>query len=377
MFVEASLAFSKDSAPRGPSRAGATPVARKASPPKSTRRGAIQVGNIDPAFAPSVFQTTEWIETWRRCLGADATPLDLPFHAPQPNLAPLNLAPDRVLRWAGDGKADYGDLADRRIDAAGIRQLLAALMDRADQWDRVELNNIPHGSMTWRLLHHAAPDFGLYALARPIHECPAWLHHGHETETHALVNKYSLRRPVNRLRREGSLACRNITDIDEARQMLDPFFEQHIARWSGTATPSLFHEQRYREFYGALLEALFPKGWLLFSVVELNHQPIAFHYGFDFGGRLTWYKPAFDPAWGKFSPGLVMIQHLLQYTLEHNRAELDFTIGGESFKDRFSNARRVNMQLNLYKHPHQYMAARLRYTARQWAKRVFNPQAPF
>ena len=72
----------------------------------------------------------------------------------------------------------------------------------------------------------------------------------------------------------------------------------------------------------------------------LDDRPIAYHFGFVSDKRLLWYKPSFDPSIRKGSPGVVLIRHLIGYARQHNLAELDFTIGAEPFKDRFSSGTR-------------------------------------
>ena len=84
-------------------------------------------------------------------------------------------------------------------------------------------------------------------------------------------------------------------------------------------------------------------------MAELDGQPIAFHYGFNYAGSLIWYKPTFDVAQAKHSPGLVMLDHLIGYALDHRLRELDFTLGDEAFKRRFTNHVRQNVSVQIFR----------------------------
>jgi CelD/BcsL family acetyltransferase involved in cellulose biosynthesis len=127
----------------------------------------------------------------------------------------------------------------------------------------------------------------------------------------------------------------------------------------------LFDAGNQRTFYLALAAALHSAGWLLFSVVEFNGQPIAFHFGFDYFGSIIWYKPSFEVQYAEHSPGLLLTRKIIEDGLQRSRRELDFTIGEEAFKDRFANVSRYNVTLSVY---HSLPSA-LRATSWRWLRR--------
>ena len=100
------------------------------------------------------------------------------------------------------------------------------------------------------------------------------------------------------------------------------------------------------------------KGWLLFSMVEFNDQPIAFHYGFDYNDTVLWYKPSFDVEHASHSPGLVLLRYLIGYAIDQKRHELDFTIGDEPFKSRFTNSKRKTVSLKVFRNPGRFFLER-------------------
>ena len=130
--------------------------------------------------------------------------------------------------------------------------------------------------------------------------------------------------------------------------MLPRYFDQHVRRWRAKGARSLFEDPLQREFYQELASELQAPGWLLFSVVELEGEPLAFHFGFDYGGSFIWYKPSFEMRHAARSPGLLLIRYMIEDALERNRREVDFTIGDEQFKERFANAERTNVNVAVY-----------------------------
>src|SRR5437868_1220594 len=74
-----------------------------------------------------------------------------------------------------------------------------------------------------------------------------------------------------------------------------------------------------------------------FSVLRLEGEPIAFHFGFEYNRRFIWYKPSFSAAHARLSPGEVLIKYLLEDVIDRGLEEFDFGVGEEAFKYRFAN----------------------------------------
>ena len=89
-------------------------------------------------------------------------------------------------------------------------------------------------------------------------------------------------------------------------------------RRRGSVAAELLSRSDTRAFYVALAESMLPSGWLHFSVLECAGRPIAFHFGFEFRGRLYWYKPSFDPELARLSPGTVLLSYLIRDAVERD-----------------------------------------------------------
>jgi CelD/BcsL family acetyltransferase involved in cellulose biosynthesis len=190
--------------------------------------------------------------------------------------------------------------------------------------------------------------------------CPTLLVAGREDEVRAIYDRPSVRRPQNYFERQGKLVIRDLTTWQAIAPHLDAFFQQHIDRWNNTDSASLFHDAQISRFYRELAENVANAGWMLFSIAELNGQPIAYHYGFDYNGALIWYKPSFDATHRQHSPGLVMVRHLIGFVLAHRRRELDFTLGDEAFKRRFTNHARKTVRVRVFHSRFAYETERAR-----------------
>ena len=312
----------------------------------------------------SVFQTYQWHRSWWHSYGRWFEPLFLTVADAQAvkGVAPLcvekTTAGRRVVRFVGDGRADYCDLLAGH-DAGTVAAIVRGLNDYG-HWDMADLGSIPAQSPTVATLTSVCAASGLRVMVHDQFVCPTLLLRGHETAARRLVDKPSLRRRQNHFERNGRLSFSDLTAASEIEPHLERFFEQHIARWSGTSTPSLFCDPANRAFYRELMRRLDGTGWLLFSLVEFDGQPIAAHYGFDYDDAILWYKPSFDPAFASRSPGLVLVRHLIRRALAEGRRELDFTIGDEAFKRRFTNTVRKTVKVQIFRNPALYMYERSR-----------------
>jgi CelD/BcsL family acetyltransferase involved in cellulose biosynthesis len=301
----------------------------------------------------SIFQTFEWFDSWWRTFGGEGRLFFLAVRRREQiiGFATLMLRRHlgfRQLELAGTGSADYQDFVLPIDKAAAIQAIGRFLSANRRRWDRLYLVNIPDTSSTLGLLLASAEDNRLAMIQEARVRCPTLIVADDEAAVKKLISKYSMRRPHNWFSRRGNLRFRHVATLEEILGMLPKFFDQHVRRWRAAGKPSLFECTEQRTFYTTLAGALHSSGSLLFSVVEFNDEPIAFHYGFDYSKAVTWYKPSFEVALAKRSPGLLLTQQLIEDTLNRSRRELDFTIGDEPFKSRFANHARLNSHVSVY-----------------------------
>ncbi|KAA3628676.1 MAG: GNAT family N-acetyltransferase [Proteobacteria bacterium] len=298
----------------------------------------------------TVFQTYEWFEGWWNSFGQDGQLLLISVFRDDALLgfAPLMRRPS-FLSFVADTHSDYLDFITGDNGPLVLREVLRHLIHHERSWSELHLRNIPASSPTVALLESFSVNEDLLLLRGTDMPCFLLQVDGSEEDVRQRVSKYSLRRASNYFSRQGHLTVRTVDSVSEGQQLLPVFFDQHIRRWSTTGTPSLFHETQNRHFYSELITQLLPRGWLHLSVAELDEQPIAFHFGFDHAGTITWYKPSFDPDHAAHSPGKLILSHLMNCALDSNRSKLDFTIGAEPFKERYCDTQRVNTQYRVFR----------------------------
>lgn len=321
----------------------------------------------------TIFQTYEWFESWWKVFGKNYS-IYLILVLKDENiigLAPFMLSKKirmRELLFIGDGNSDYMDFI-LPIEKEQSLRLICDFLSRNDDIYKISLNNIPECSSTTSLIKKTCDVCNLVYILNNDTSCPTLLVEGHHESTKKLINKYSNKRSFNYFSRQGTLSFRHLRDAEVGRN-LEQFFRQHISRWGKTRYKSLFTNIDNQKFYRELAKNISNTGWLLFSVTELNGKPISYHFGFEYDNKIIWYKPSFDIQYASHSPGTALLRFLIQYALNTNKTELDFTIGDESFKSRFKNKTRHNSNIHIYNKTRRYWTHRIRQITVNTAKNI-------
>lgn len=253
--------------------------------------------------------------------------------------------------------SDYNGLLVGANAGAVASTALAALVDAARPWSEVVLDGIPESSS----LLEAGADVPRRVRARQQvvfgSMCPVTVNDdGGVFER--MSRKESLRRHEKRLARRGTLRFRHIEDRTEILGHLDEFVRFQVTRHAAQGIRSAWASPAGRALLAALVSELDPSHELRFAVLEVQGRPAAYHFGFQYAGRFTYYVPAFDIRLADDGPGEVMLRNLLQYAHGQQLREFDFTVGDERYKSRFATHVRRTFTMYLYRHPYRpYSAA--------------------
>ena len=74
------------------------------------------------------------------------------------------------------------------------------------------------------------------------------------------------------------------------------------------------------------------------SSLDVNNEPISFHWGVRYKNRFYHLIPTTpNSEYMKFSPGRILLQYLIKWSIDEDLKELDFTIGDEPYKKDWYN----------------------------------------
>lgn len=296
----------------------------------------------------TVFQTREWISSWWTSF---ARP-DMQVHAIAAydggelvGLAPLYRTSRRSfglhvaeLRFLGEGPSDY-NLFLIQDDAPEITDRLVAEMERELRNNTaIMLADVPQFSSLAFCL--SARRGRTITDLRKVSDtpCPRLRLSGNSAGVAAILRKESLRRHYKALSKIGPVSALHHTTPGSIKALLPDLYRQHIARWSGTASPSLFLSPASRKFYESLADSLGREGKIILTELRAGERLAALHFGLRSGNEFIWYKPAFDPDLTRQGPGEVLLKVLIELARANDYSDFDFSRGDESFKMRFATS---------------------------------------
>lgn len=300
----------------------------------------------------TIFQTYEWHQCWWDIFkeNHELFMVLVEEKGELVGIAPLMMIKEkawcgnrRVLQFIGTGMSDYCDFILKDNNPAVIKKIMEYLFQNKSRWDQMKLAEIPEKSESIKVIENFCKKYnghGTFFVRDSI--CPSLVIRNNQQNARVISNKTSLRRRQKYFMNQGQYEVFHLTDSRDILNYLKPFFEQHICRWENSGTPSLFSRRNNKLFFEALVKKMCMKKWIIFTVIRSKGITIAFHFGFDYNNVILWYKPTYNPAFSRHSPGQVLLKELLDYAIAEQKDEFDFTVGNEPFKKRFSNRIRKN-----------------------------------
>jgi CelD/BcsL family acetyltransferase involved in cellulose biosynthesis len=273
----------------------------------------------------------------------------------------------RLVSFAG---TRYGDLFhpvaaegdDERIAAAAAPALARHLGTRC----QLDIGRVDAEAGWWRELARAWPA-GMTAVPRPPEILPYIELNGSSWEEYLSARSRQFRNQVGRkmrgLKRDHRVRLRRPGSEEEVLGDLGTLFRLHDARWAGRDVASAIKDPRVRDFHREFMVEAHERGWLRLYLLEVDAVPVAGWYGWRVGDRFSYYQAGFDPAWGRYSVGFLLLAETVREAIAEGAAEYDLLLGDEPFKSRFATGSRLGRSVLLAP---RISRPRLTATVRAW-----------
>lgn len=232
--------------------------------------------------------------------------------------------------------SDYLDVLAAPEDLPLFWQgLLPFLKEEVEGWEVLDLYNLLETTPSLPALRQAAERLG-WSVLSDVYQHSPYIPLPGDWETYlAGIDKkqrHEIRRKMRRAEELG-LPVRFTTLEDGAalENEMDAFLAlmQQDPDKAGFLTPSMMEQMR------ASMRCAFEAGCLHLASLEVNGQKAAMYLSFDYLNRLWVYNSGFDRAYMEYSPGWVLLGHLLKWANENGREAFDFMRGNEEYKYRF------------------------------------------
>jgi CelD/BcsL family acetyltransferase involved in cellulose biosynthesis len=197
---------------------------------------------------------------------------------------------------------------------AAVEQLLGALFSQGEP--RIDLLFLESTEAVTSLIRAVADAAGYEVLKdkSPLNKVPyvainetSW-----EAYEGGLSRKLrsSLRRRRRQLEERGRLTLEVFDGKERLEELLEEGFRVEGSGWKDAEGKSINSSPAKRRFYTAVARWASERDWLRLYFLRLDGRVLAFDYCFECNKTLYGLKTGYDPAYGRFSPGM-LLRHLM------------------------------------------------------------------
>ena len=148
--------------------------------------------------------------------------------------------------------------------------------------------------------------------------------------------RQSLRRKARRLDEKGEVRFQSLETPEEVSPWITKAMQLEKVSWKGEEGVGIFKRATHRAFYHLLMENLAARGRLRLSILTVNDELVAYEIGILGTDNYCMHGTAFDPAMASFSPGRLLMLHVLEKCIGENRRIYDFLQNDQEFKRQVS-----------------------------------------
>ncbi|HMN42981.1 MAG TPA: GNAT family N-acetyltransferase [Povalibacter sp.] len=307
---------------------------------------------VDACPDATVFQSYEWLASWWSCFARPQDRLFLVVARCAGRLVGAAPLYERIesdggrgageIRFVGEEHADYSLFIVADGMPSILHSLLRPLAAKVAAGGRAKFDEVPEFSLLGLHLLQQARTAGMSGIKwRRSSVCPR-LRLDDGARAREVEEGRDVRRKLRRLEALGRVEVEHCLEPVTILELLPELFRLHEQRWRNTAYPSLFVKLSNQQFYRELVTSAARKGRVVLSLLRLDGIIVAMHLGFRSRDTIIYYKPAFDAAYEKCSPGSLLLASLASYARRSGLAWIDFSRGDEPYKRKASTLVQYN-----------------------------------
>ena len=147
------------------------------------------------------------------------------------------------------------------------------------------------------------------------------------------------RRQRKRLSNLGEISFRIVSKEEDTKEITKIMIKQKSRRYVETGSWDMFSTKEYQDFYLNFQTGFNVPVDIHVSYLSLNNEIIATHWGLVSHDRFYYIMPTHEAGgWEKYSPGKLLLEYLIEWSIKSNLRIFDLTIGDEEYKKKWSNS---------------------------------------
>jgi CelD/BcsL family acetyltransferase involved in cellulose biosynthesis len=236
------------------------------------------------------------------------------------------------------GSIEISDYLDLIVRPADLAEFVSGLFDFLPSlpfgWKCLDWHNLLETSPSLPVLAAEAARRGWPFEMEKTYHAPSIPLPGNFDAYLAGIDKkqrHEIRRKMRRAEEAGTVHWYIVED----EAALDSEVDAFLTLMAADPEKAAFLTDVMRSQMRRSLHAAFRAGWLQLAFLTINGEKAAGYLNFDYNGRVWVYNSGVDRRFLEFSPGWVLLGHLLQWANDNQRSEFDFMRGTEDYKYRF------------------------------------------
>jgi CelD/BcsL family acetyltransferase involved in cellulose biosynthesis len=295
-----------------------------------------RVLDLDPDAG--VFATPGWLQAWWEILGTGDLLLAIVWDTDEPvAVFPACRCAEEVRMLTLLGGEDVTDqqlpLSVPGREAEALEFFLRWAFADAG-FSRLRFHSVLDGERWMHAVEQVAEGAGMAMATEQVDVAPAISLPATFDDYLASLSghdRHELRRKRRRLADTGEWRVRRADEIGWEHD-LAAFFEFHR---QAPGEKAVFFTHERERFFRRLAADLFLSGLARLDVLDLDGEPVACTFSYDFRGTFSLYNSSFHPDLAKLAPGMVLVGALIEDAIEGGRDTFDFLRGAEAYKMRF------------------------------------------
>ena len=304
--------------------------------------------SIEEEIKYSPFQSFEWLSHWYNTVGIKIINYELfiiviKFNDKVTDIFPLCVKKKnfiKILEWIGGVNTDYMS-SIHTSDSV----VTSKLYTKKNIWSIIK-KNIGNFDLVYL---EKQPDYfnkevnfflNFFIKKKSIPSYKALFRSDWDSYKTNFISKKILsdnKRQLKRLNSFGKLEF-IIPETDNEKQNIINEMIYHKKKQYDLGNYNMFDKLEYEKLYKNCKYTLGRYGKVHISCLKLNSKIIASHWGLISNDTFYYLMPAYnDRDWGKYSPGNILLEFLMEWSNKNNIKNFDFTDGYAKYKEQWSN----------------------------------------
>jgi CelD/BcsL family acetyltransferase involved in cellulose biosynthesis len=310
---------------------------------------------VEQSIADTPFSRYEYLnEWWKTRGGGEWKQAELVLVSATEGDQLVGIAPLFTTQYNGQqallliGSIEISDYLDLIVREADLSRFLSGLIDflasgSAGNWSALDWYNLPDNSPTLAALKADSEKRGWTYHEEIYRPTPRIALGGSFEEYLSRIDKkqrHEIRRKMRRADESGRVKFVVVGQNTDIEPELESFFHL-MAQDPGKAN---FLHDVMRDQMSQSIRAAHEYGYLWLGFLEVDGVRAAASLNFDYKNKLWGYNSGVSRDHMEFSPGWVLLGHVIQWCCENGRTEFDFMRGDEDYKYRFGGVNRYVMR---------------------------------